>query len=173
MTLKILSSHAFDTEIDLIIILWLKHRLKQIGAGSVEKRTSLFKWCSIKTMEYQAHCSNHLWKVHFAKATSFIFQAHLHEMVSNFQRQGQKAWNSDRPYGELSKGNHLWRPHGGDQAQVDACGRGRGCQDPRGRPHRKLKLESTDVILSVSFLTRISSLNGIKSWIFCRYKLVI
>jgi len=38
----------------------------------------------------------------------------------------------------------------GVQAQVDACGRGYGGQDPGGRPHRKLKLESTDVILSSS-----------------------
>ena len=45
-----------------------------------------------------------------------------------------------------------------------------GGQDPCGRPHRKLKLESTDVILSsshakklASFFTRISSLDGIKS----------
>ena len=50
---------------------------------------------------------------------------------------------------------------GRGQAQMDAC----------GRPHRKLKLESTDVILSSShakklvyFLTRISFLlDGIKS----------
>jgi len=35
------------------------------------------------------------------------------------------------------------------QAQVDACFRGWG-QAPCGRPHRKLKLESTDVILSAS-----------------------
>ena len=48
-------------------------------------------------------------------------------------------------------------------------GRGRG-QSPFGRPHRKLKLESTDVILSSShakklvyFLTRISALDVIKS----------
>src|SRR6218665_2906298 len=38
------------------------------------------------------------------------------------------------------------------QAQVDACGReGRGSRpDPCGSPQRKLKLESTDVILSSS-----------------------
>jgi len=64
---------------------------------------------------------------------------------------------------------------------VDACGRGRG-QAPCGRPHRKLKLESTDVILCsshakklVSFFTRISFLDGIKSGIFWQkaYSLVI
>ena len=51
---------------------------------------------------------------------------------------------------------------------------------PCGRPHRKLKLESTDVILSsshakklVSFFTRISSLDRKKVDIFLRYKLVI
>ena len=46
---------------------------------------------------------------------------------------------------------------------------GRG-QAPSGRPHRKLKLESTNIILSsshakklASFITRISSLDRIKS----------
>jgi len=48
---------------------------------------------------------------------------------------------------------------------VDACGRGEGGPAPCGCPHRKLKLESTDDILSSShakklaFLTRISSLD--------------
>src|SRR6218665_3836401 len=37
----------------------------------------------------------------------------------------------------------------GVRLKVDACGWGRG-QAPCGRPHRKLKLESTDVILSSS-----------------------
>jgi len=48
----------------------------------------------------------------------------------------------------------------GYQAQVASC----------GRPHRKLKLESTDVIVSFSHakklassFTRVSSLDGIKS----------
>ena len=47
---------------------------------------------------------------------------------------------------------------------------GEGGPAPCGRPHRKLKLESTDVILLFFsckevgvFLTRISSLDGIKS----------
>ena len=47
---------------------------------------------------------------------------------------------------------------------------GEGGQAPCGCPHIKLKLESTDVILSsshakklASFFTRISSLDGIKS----------
>ena len=47
---------------------------------------------------------------------------------------------------------------------------GEGGSSPCGRPHRKLKLESTDVILSSShakmlafFFTRISSLDGTKS----------
>jgi len=50
---------------------------------------------------------------------------------------------------------------------------GEGGQSPCGRPHRKLKLEFTDVIQSssrakklASFKTRISSLDGIKSEIF-------
>src|SRR6218665_2228429 len=57
---------------------------------------------------------------------------------------------------------------------------GGGGLAPCGRPHRKLKLESTDVILSsshaknlASFLTRISSLDREKVEIFLRYKLVI
>ena len=47
---------------------------------------------------------------------------------------------------------------------------GKGGQDPCGRPHRKLKLESTDVVLSsshakklVSLFTKISSLDEIES----------
>ena len=47
---------------------------------------------------------------------------------------------------------------------------GGGGPAPCGRPHRKLKLEFTDIILSSShakklvyFFTRISSLDGIKS----------
>ena len=51
---------------------------------------------------------------------------------------------------------------------------------PCGRPHRKLKLESIDVILSsshakklASFFTRISSLDRKKVNIFLRYKLAI
>ena len=46
---------------------------------------------------------------------------------------------------------------GGGQAQVDACGRGEGGQAPCGRPHRKLKLESTDVILSSSHAKKLAS----------------
>ena len=63
----------------------------------------------------------------------------------------------------------------GGQAHVDG---GRG-PAPCGRPHRKLKLESTDIILSshakklVSFFTRILSLDRKKVEIFLRYKLVI
>ena len=62
---------------------------------------------------------------------------------------------------------------------MDACGRGRGVQ-PHVDVHRKLKLGSTDVILSsshakklASFFTRISSLDRKKVDIFLRYKLVI
>ena len=65
----------------------------------------------------------------------------------------------------MRKGPSIYDVHtegGGGQAQVDACGRGGPA--PCGRPHRKLKLESTDVILSsshakklASFFTRISS----------------
>src|SRR6218665_4036839 len=68
-----------------------------------------------------------------------------------------------------SKGPSIYDVHtegGGGQAQVD------GGPAPCGRPHRKLKLESTDVIMSsshakklVSFFTRISSLDR-KKWKF-------
>ena len=57
---------------------------------------------------------------------------------------------------------------------------GGGGPAPCGRPHRKLKLESTDVILSsshakklASFFTKISSLDRKQVEIFLRYKLVI
>jgi len=46
---------------------------------------------------------------------------------------------------------------GGGQAQVDACGRGKGGPAPCGRPHIKLKLESTDVILSSSHAKKLAS----------------
>ena len=71
------------------------------------------------------------------------------------------------------KGPSIYDVHteGRGQAQVDACGRGR-VQAPCERPHRKLKLESTDVILFsphakklASFFTRISSLDR-KEWKF-------
>src|SRR6218665_2187022 len=45
----------------------------------------------------------------------------------------------------------------GGQVQVDACGRGEGGPAPCGRPHRKLKLESTDVILSASHAKKLAS----------------
>ena len=73
----------------------------------------------------------------------------------------------------LLEGPSIYDVHtegGGGQAQVGACGRGEGGQAPCGRPHRNLKLKSTDVILSsshakklASFFTRISSLDGITS----------
>jgi len=65
------------------------------------------------------------------------------------------------------------------QAQVDACGRGEWGPTPCGRPHRKLKLESTDVILSTSHAKKLASFyqNFVfgqeKVDIFQRYKLVI
>ena len=53
--------------------------------------------------------------------------------------------------------------------------RGKGGQAPCGHPNRKLKLESTDIILSschaknlASFLPEFSSLDGIKVEIFWR-----
>ena len=46
----------------------------------------------------------------------------------------------------------------GGQTQVDACGRGEGVgPTPCGRLHRKLKLESTDNILSSSHAKKLAS----------------
>src|SRR6218665_2972002 len=45
----------------------------------------------------------------------------------------------------------------GGRAQVDACGREEGDPAPCGRPHRKLKLESTDVVLSSSQAKKLAS----------------
>jgi len=61
---------------------------------------------------------------------------------------------------QAGKGPPIYDVHtGGDggQAQVDACGREDGGQAPCGRPHRKLKLESTDVILSPSHANKLAS----------------
>src|SRR6218665_3555531 len=60
----------------------------------------------------------------------------------------------------LIKGPSIYDVHtevGRGQAQVDAYGRGRGGPAPCGRPHRKLKLESTDVILSFSHAKKFAS----------------
>src|SRR6218665_1531700 len=43
------------------------------------------------------------------------------------------------------------------QAQMGRMWTGEECQAPCGRPHRKLKLESTDVILSSSHAKKLSS----------------
>ena len=67
---------------------------------------------------------------------------------------------------------------------MDVCGRGGGGPAPCGRPHIKLKLESTDVILSPSHAKKFASLlpefrlwtekSGNFSAIYiCRYKLLI
>jgi len=45
----------------------------------------------------------------------------------------------------------------GDQAQVDACGWGKGSCPSSGRPHRKLNIESSDVILSFSHAKKLVS----------------
>ena len=57
------------------------------------------------------------------------------------------------------KGPSIYDVHteGEGQAQVDACGRGEGGPAPCGRPHRKLKLESTDVILYSSHAKKLAS----------------
>ena len=58
------------------------------------------------------------------------------------------------------KGPSIYDVHtegGGGQAQVDACGRGEVGPAPCGRPHRNLKLESTDVILSSSHAKKLAS----------------
>jgi len=66
------------------------------------------------------------------------------------------------------------------QTQVYACGWGRGVQAPCGRPHRELKLESTDIILSSSPAKKLANfLPEFRLWteqkveIFQWYKLVI
>ena len=62
-------------------------------------------------------------------------------------------------FADWGKGPSIYDVHtegGGGQAQVDACGRGKG-PAPCGRPHRKLKLESTDVILSSSHAKKLAS----------------
>ena len=59
-----------------------------------------------------------------------------------------------------NKGPSIYDVHteGGEgQAQMDACGRGMGGPALCGRPHRKLKLESTDVILSSSHAKKLAS----------------
>src|SRR6218665_742328 len=75
----------------------------------------------------------------------------------------------------IAKGPSIYDVHTegeGGQARVDACGRGGPA--PCGRPHRKLKLESTDIILSsphakklASFLPKVSSLDRKKWKFFC------
>src|SRR6218665_2413530 len=81
-----------------------------------------------------------------------------------------------------TKGPSIYDVHmedGGGEAQVDACGREEGGPAPCGRPHRNLKLESTDVILSSSHAKKLASfLSEFRLWtekveIFLRYKLVI
>src|SRR6218665_3194424 len=59
----------------------------------------------------------------------------------------------------LIKGPSIFDVHTevGGQAQVDACGRGEGGPAPCGRTHRKLKLESTDVIRSSSHANKLAS----------------
>ena|SRR6218665_991823 len=71
--------------------------------------------------------------------------------------------------GQFNKGPSIYDVHMEGEGSGSG-GRGRGVQAPCGRPHRKLKIESTDVILSSShakklvyFFTRISFLDGIKS----------
>ena len=86
---------------------------------------------------------------------------------------GSKAYSPLASISELmDKGPSIYDVH---TEGSGSCGRiwsGWG-QAPCGRPHRKLKLESTDVILSSShakkllyFFTRISSLGGIKMEFF-------
>ena len=75
---------------------------------------------------------------------------------------------------------HLWRPHGGGRGVRLRWTHVDGGPVLCGRPHRKLILESTGVILSshhakklASFFTKISSLDRKIVEIFLRYKLVI
>src|SRR6218665_1722352 len=80
---------------------------------------------------------------------------------------GGNSFQYERTLGAI----HLGRPNGGGRGSGSGgcVWTGGGGQAPRGHPHRKLKLKSTDVILSsshanklASFFTRISSLDGIK-----------
>ena len=57
-----------------------------------------------------------------------------------------------------ARGIHLWRPHGGSQAQMEWTHvDSEGGSSPCGRPHRTLKLVSTDVILSSSHAKKLAS----------------
>jgi len=86
ITLKILSTHAFDTGISIIIIL---HKFQQNWSKFI------VEFNGIPYPRHQAHRANHLEKIHFTKAPSSIFQALHQEMVTNLEHQGQKAWNDD------------------------------------------------------------------------------
>src|SRR6218665_2526044 len=64
--------------------------------------------------------------------------------------------NTNEFYAIICSGPSIYDVHTeGSQAEVDACGR--GSPAPCGRPHRKLKLESTDVILSSSHAKKLAS----------------
>src|SRR6218665_2783398 len=89
-----------------------------------------------------------------------------------FQHQEIKPTTNVSP---LLRGPSIYDVHTegeGAQARLDACGLGGPA--PCGRPHRKLKLESTDIILSsphakklASFLPKVSSLDRKKWKFFC------
>jgi len=86
MTLKILSTHAFDTEIAIIIIL---HKFKTNWSKFV------IEFNGIPYPRNQAHRANHLEKIHFTKAPLSVFKALRQEMVIYLERQGQQASNDD------------------------------------------------------------------------------
>ena len=60
----------------------------------------------------------------------------------------------------LLKGPSIYDVHtegGGGQAQVDACGRGEGGSSPMCTSTQKIKIESTDAILSSSHAKKLVS----------------
>jgi len=74
----------------------------------------------------------------------FIHFSHFYIVINVFQIRGHPFMTSTR------KGEE-------GQAQADACGRGKAGPAPYGRPHRTLKLESTDVVLSSSHANKLGS----------------
>src|SRR6218665_76634 len=96
MTLKILSTHAFDTGIAIIIIL---HKFRQNWSKFV------VEFNGIPYPRHQAHRAKHFEKIHVTKAPSSIFQALRQEMVILFGAPRQKGLKLR--YGELSKRNHF------------------------------------------------------------------
>jgi len=82
MTLKIPSTHAFDTGIAIIIIL---HKFQQNWSKFI------VEFNEISYPRHQAHRANHFEKIPVTKATSSIFQALRQEMVTLFEASRPKG----------------------------------------------------------------------------------